>query len=247
MNAKTTPQPPAQLSRVSVVWIWARPNKQYSEIESHMLHFAGIIMPKLPNAWSWYHWDRRFNEAYYINGRVEVRFQSLTRSSNGELIAAKNPPWTGRIFLKKIDGVWHLCLEIQLNKRFLEQNGIPRDVPKSTDPWWVRRTGWWNFLEFGLFNVELVVDELKSLLKTKKQDPSYTPKDIKNLRRCIQDLECKSDLPDCQQKTCAIQAADIFKSRYIKYLIDTGEFDIPYEPEDMPHWGSPFIDSFSTK
>lgn len=247
MSAKNSSQPLAQLSWINIVWTWARPNKQYSEIESYMLNFAGIIMPKLPHAWSWFDWDRRFDEAYDINGRVEVRFQSLTSNRNGELIAVKSPAWQGRIFLKKNDDVWHLCLEIRLNKRFLEQNGFPRDVPESTSPWWVRRMGWWNFLEFGLFSMDGVVNELKSLLETKMEDPSYTPKDINNLRRCIQDLKRKDDLPECQQKTCALQAAEIFKSRYIKYLIDTGDFDIPYEFEDMPDWSVQFIDSFSVR
>lgn len=136
---------------------------------------------------------------------------------------------------QKINGIWHLHIEVTLEKPFLKDNKMPMGIPNSTSPDWLRELPLERFLKFTSFDLPAVIDELRRLLRTRRSPHSrkkYSPWNIHKMEKGLQELSTAMDYPACEQKRDAYKVADTFKDAKFKKRIKDGEFDCPCNPFD---------------
>ena len=166
------------------------------------------------------------------NGGVTAYFQQL-RFRNGGFVLIKRPDWNTKMYCKEIGGIWHLHIEVTLEKPFLKANGIPMGIPTSVSPDWLKELPLERFLKFASFDMQAVIDRLRGLLRTRRsrrRKKKYSPWEIYHMDNGQRELENATDYPACEQKRDAFKVADLFKDARLKASINKGEFDHPYNP-----------------
>ncbi|SBW04157.1 hypothetical protein KL86DPRO_20268 [uncultured delta proteobacterium] len=166
------------------------------------------------------------------NGEVTAYFHQL-RPKKGEYVLVKRPDWDAKMYLKEINGIWHLHIEVTLEKPFLKDNGIPMGIPTSVSPDWLKGLPLERFLKFASFDMPAVIDELRGLLSARrfhKRKKKYTSRELHKMTMGLRKLSAAMDYPACEQKRDACKVADIFKDARLKKRIRDGEFDCPYGP-----------------
>lgn len=166
------------------------------------------------------------------NGEVTAYFNKRRRSK-GEYVPVKNSEWNAKMYLKEISGIWHLHIEITLEKRFLIDKNIPMGIPESVSPDWLKALRLQDFLKFASFDLQKVIELVRKLLRGRQnhnRKTKYTQKQLHRLRLALGELQNAIDLPSCDQKFVAYKVAGMFKSERLKQRIRNEEFDLPYNP-----------------
>ncbi len=235
LQEKITPWPSSvQLKEVEVAW--NLPCSSYPEAKKLMLNLAQNTLLQGVYARLWLEPQEGAkiaeNKDGTKNGEQTVYFQQL-RCRKTEYIQTKKPIWKAKMYLKEIYGIWHLHIEVTFSKRFLKENEIPLDIPTSVSPVWLNKLTPERFINFASFNLPAVINELRSLLRTRRSRCSkkkYTPWEIHRMTNGLRMLSGSMDYPACEQKREACKVADIFKNARLKQRIRNGEFDLLYNP-----------------
>ncbi|MDL2314053.1 hypothetical protein LJC36_03635 [Desulfovibrio sp. OttesenSCG-928-C14] len=223
-----------QLKQAEVAW--NLPCDSYQEAKELMLKLADNAIPQGTYARLWREplegGKIQKNKDGTKNGEFSLYFQQLQYRKGGYVLT-KRPKWNAKIYLKEINSIWHVHIEVTLEKPLLKDNKKPRGIPTSVSPDWLKELPLERFLKFASFDLPAVIDELRGLLRTRQSPHSrkkYSPWDIHKMKMGLRELENATDYPACEQKRDAYNAADIFKDARLKTRILAGEFDCKYDP-----------------
>lgn len=235
LREKISPWPGSvQLKQVEVAW--NLPCSSYQDAKELMLNLAQNTLLQGVYARLWLEPQEGGkideNKDGTKNGEQTVYFQQI-RCRKNKYILVKNPIWDAKMYLKEINSIWHLHIEVTLEKRLLKASKIPMDIPTSVSPDWLKKLPLERFINFASFDMPTVIYELRRLLRTRQScnnKKKYAPWEIHKMRIGLQILSSAMDYPACEQKRDACKVADIFKAVRFKQRIREGEFDCPYNP-----------------
>ena len=219
-----------QLHRVGLVWDLAFPGQLYTEIEARMLRIAELSLPRHLHTRLRLEWNTEpFDEDSAVNGRVTAYYQNLHKNSKGEYTLVRKPSSRVKMYPKKIDGVWHIRIEVRLTKQFLVRNDIPTCIPRGEHPRWLRRLPLENFLEFATFDTYYFVHAVKELLDYRLREGECTSTQFCALSSRIKELEvAMGTIPACEEKHLAYKMAEDLQAERLKQRIKDGAFNLSY-------------------
>lgn len=188
------------------------------EIEKYLCAIGEITIQKLNKPYveyvKKYGQKKRISENI-VNGRITLYFNPMQLKKGEKYIPAKKPSWKLKIYIKEISTIKYIHFELTLNKKYLERKRIPKTLPTTSKPSWLKRIKLKDFVTFAKIDWEKLAHDTQNIMRPTEEASQSTGQRYKRMLLYSILLAIGRNMPACRQKHLAYK---VFKMTHKRRL-----------------------------